>query len=86
MEFQPGERVSHGEFGDGVIITFNDDYARVFFPQGERQVPVGSLEAALSHNERVVANIGSNPQASEKAWLSWKAHELPLQDLSLIHI
>ncbi|MDC0404232.1 SNF2-related protein [Porticoccaceae bacterium] len=80
MNFQPGERVSHFEFGQGVVISAAGGYARVFFPQGERQVPVGTLVVALSHNERVVADIGSHADSDTKAWLSWKAHELPLQD------
>ncbi len=80
MSFQPGERVSHHEFGQGVVISTAGEYARIFFPQGERQVPVSTLVVALSHNERVVANVGSGPDRATKAWLSWKAHELPLQD------
>ena len=83
MNFQPGERVSHFEFGQGVVISAAGGYARVFFPQGERQVPVSTLVAALSHNERVVASIGSHTDSDTKAWLSWKAHELPLQDSAI---
>lgn len=80
MSFTPGERVSHNEFGQGVVISLAGDYARVFFPQGERQVPISALNLALSHNERVVASIGSRTGSAAKAWLSWKAHELPLRD------
>lgn len=80
MVFQPGERVHHHEFGQGVVISTSGDYARIFFPQGERQVPVSTLAVALSHNERVVANIASGAERATKAWLSWKAHELPLLD------
>ena len=80
VNFQPGDRVSHHEFGQGVVISSAGGYARVFFPQGERQVPQSTLTLALSHNERVVANIGSHSDNATKAWLSWKAHELPLQD------
>jgi SNF2 family DNA or RNA helicase len=80
MVFKPGERVQHYEFGQGVVISASGDYARIFFPQGERQVPINTLEAALSHNERVVANIATGSDRATKAWLSWKAHELPLLD------
>lgn len=80
MSFQPGERVSHHEFGQGIVISSMGGYARIFFPQGERQVPLSSLVEALSHNERVVSNIGSHFDNATKAWLSWKAHELPLQN------
>ncbi|MFT7404967.1 DEAD/DEAH box helicase [Zhongshania sp.] len=80
MNFQPGERVRHLEFGQGVVISLAGGYARVFFPLGERQVPISTLVEALSHNERVVANISYGVDSAVKAWLSWKAHELPLQD------
>lgn len=80
MLFQPGERVHHNEFGQGVVISAAGEYARIFFPEGERQVPISTLEIALSHNERVVANITSSKECATKAWLSWKAHELPLLD------
>lgn len=66
MTFKPGERVSHFEFGQGVVISAAGGYARVFFPQGERQVPVSTLVAALSHNERVVASIGSHTDSDTK--------------------
>jgi len=70
MNFQPGERVSHHEFGQGVVISAAGDYARIFFPQGERQVPISTLQLAPSHNERVVANIASGQDRAIKAWLS----------------
>src|SRR5690606_18658840 len=80
MNFQPGERVSHYEFGQGVVISAAGGYAREFIPKGERQATVSTLVSALSPNARVLANIGSHTDSDTKAWLSWKAHELPLQD------
>ncbi|MBV5311591.1 hypothetical protein [Chromatium okenii] len=35
IEFQPGGRVQHAKFGQGVIVSLAGDYARVFFPAGE---------------------------------------------------
>ena len=43
MQFNPGERVKHNEFGQGVIISLAESYARVFFLSGEQQIPVSSL-------------------------------------------
>ena len=78
MSYNPGERVSHPDFGQGVVISLAGEYAQVFFPSGERQVPLATLSSALSHNETVVANIGAGQDRATKAWLCWKAHELPL--------
>jgi len=78
MSYNPGERVSHPDFGQGVVINLAGEYAQVFFPTGERQVPLATLSSALSHNETVVANIGAGQDRATKAWLCWKAHELPL--------
>lgn len=74
----PGERVSHRDFGQGVVISFADGYARVFFPAGERQVPVTALQPVLGHNEAVVTNIEATEHRAKQVWLSWQAHELPL--------
>jgi superfamily II DNA or RNA helicase len=78
MSYNPGERVSHADFGHGVVISLAGDYAQVFFPSGERQVPLATLSSALSHNETVVTNIGTGQDRATKAWLCWKAHELPM--------
>lgn len=80
MQFNPGERVKHTEFGQGVIISLAESYARVFFPSGEQQIPVSALSPILGYNETVVANAkGGNTRANE-AWLSWQANALPLLD------
>lgn len=77
-QFQPGGRVQHPDFGQGIVVSLADDYARVFFPAGERQVPLVALRPALSHNETVVAHAQGGPDRAIRAWLCWKAHELPL--------
>ena len=80
MQFNPGDRVDHADFGQGVIISFADNYARVFFPSGERQIPTAALRSVLGRNETVVANAQGGELRAKKAWLCWQAHELPLLD------
>ena len=42
--FQPGERITHHEYGQGVVLDpARDGYLRAFFGVGERRVPVVSL-------------------------------------------
>lgn len=77
---EPGSRVNHQDFGQGVVISSTDGYARVFFQVGERQLPVGALKPVLGHNETVVANVAADQHRAENVWLSWQAHELPLLD------
>ena len=44
--FQPGQRVQHAEFGEGVVVERPaNGFVRVFFGGGERQVPVLSVAA-----------------------------------------
>lgn len=80
MQFSPGERVKHNEFGQGVIISLAESYARVFFPSGEQQIPVSSLAPVLGHNETVVTNTKGDDGRARYSWLSWQAHALPLLD------
>jgi SNF2 family DNA or RNA helicase len=77
---EPGSRVNHQDFGQGVVISSTDGYARVFFQVGERQLPVASLNPVLGHNEAVVANVAADPHRADNVWLSWQANELPLLD------
>ncbi len=80
QNIEPGSRVTHQDFGQGVVISSADGYARVFFQIGERQLPVTSLMPILGHNETVVANISADEHRADTVWLSWQAHELPLLD------
>lgn len=80
-DIDPGQRVEHAQFGEGVVITAPaDGYARVFFQGGERQVAVASLSLALGWAQRVVASVGTGRDRAIKAWLAWQAHALPLMD------
>jgi hypothetical protein len=56
----PGQRVSHPQFGSGVVVSQEaGGYVRVFFEGGERQVAAASLLAALGRAERVVASVAA---------------------------
>ena len=80
MQLKPGDRVKHAAFGQGVVISLADDYARIFFADGERQVPLQALQPLLGRNETVVTYVHGSQDRAVKAWLCWQAHELPLMD------
>jgi len=80
MPIKPGDRVKHASFGQGVVISLADDYARIFFADGERQVPLQALQPVLGRNETVVTHALGGEERAIKAWLCWQAHELPLLD------
>ena len=78
---QLGARVSHPQFGAGVVVSAEaGGYVRVFFEVGERQVPVASLSVALGRAERIVASVAAGEARARRAWLCWQAHALPLLD------
>ena len=78
---QPGQRVRHSSFGEGVIITHGvDGSVRVFFSGGERQVPPSSIEPARTRSEAVVSHTAAGMERQRRAWLCWQAHALPLMD------
>ena len=77
--FQPGQRVSHGDFGKGVVITpAAEGYLRVFFPSGERRVYQDSLIPAFSKTERIIANVEGSSERLRQAWLHCEAFSLPM--------
>ena len=77
--FQPGQRVTHTDFGEGVVIApAAEGYLRVFFPSGERQVYQDSLLPILSKAERIIANIEGSSERLRQAWLHFEAFSLPL--------
>ncbi len=80
-DVQPGQRVVHATFGEGVVVgTSGDGYVRAFFSTGERQVAVDSLTAALSRSDRILANVAGGKDRLQKAWLHVEAHALPLMN------
>ena len=53
-QYQPGQRIQHAEFGEGVIVgPPQNGYIRAFFPVGECQIPVETLRAAQSWTGRI---------------------------------
>ena len=76
---QPGQRVLHAEFGDGVIVSpSTNGYIRVFFPTGERQVPIAAVSVALARSEQIIQHVTAGEARARRAWLAYKAHALPL--------
>ena len=81
VSFKPGERVRHADLDEGVVISAPvEGFVKVFFPSGERQLPVAGLTSALSRSEIVVLNSKGDSKRALRAWLSYQAHALPLMD------
>lgn len=78
---QPGQRVQHQEYGEGVVVSpSGDGFVRVFFGAGERQVPFSSLLVALGRSEQIIRNTAAGDARARRAWLAYQAHALPLLD------
>lgn len=81
VQFQPGERITHQEFGQGVVLDpAREGYLRAFFGVGERRVPVGSVRRELTRTERILRAVASGADRSRKAWLCYEAHALPAME------
>lgn len=81
LQFQPGERISHHEFGSGVVLDpASDGYLRAFFSIGERRVPVSAVRRQLSRTERILRAVDGGEDRARKAWLSYEAHALPVME------
>ena len=60
-QFEPGQRIQHAEFGEGVVVGLaREGYLRAFFTDGERQVPERSIESLASWTDRVLAHVEGN--------------------------
>lgn len=80
-QFIPGERISHAEFGQGVVLDVaHDGYLRAFFGVGERRVPLASIQLALSRTERILRAVDGGTDRARKAWLSFEAYALPVME------
>jgi len=76
---QPGQRVQHAEYGEGVVVSSpTNGYARVFFASGERQVPLPALAMAIGRSEQIVRHAAAGEKRARRAWLSFQAYSLPL--------
>lgn len=81
LQFQPGERISHHEFGSGVVLDpASDGYLRAFFNIGERRVPVAAVRRQLSRTERILRAVDGGEDRARKAWLSYEAYALPVME------
>jgi len=81
VAFQPGQQVTHDTFGEGVVIGgAANNYLRVFFPTGERQVFQDTLKPSVSRTERIVSNVEGSKERLQRAWLHYEAHALPLME------
>lgn len=80
--FQPGERITHTEFGTGVVLEpAHDGYLRAFFGVvGERRVPVSSVRRERTRTERILQSVAGGSDRARKAWLSYEAHALPVME------
>ena len=81
LNFKPGERITHHEYGQGVVLESDrDSYLRVFFGIGERRVPVASLRREITRTERILRAVGGSAERGRKAWLSYEAYALPVME------
>lgn len=80
-EFAPGERITHQEFGQGVVIEpARDGYLRAFFSAGERRVSLSALRAEQSRTERILGSVQGGAERARRAWLSFEAQALPIME------
>ena len=77
----PGARITHPEFGPGVVLEpVRDGYLRAFFNLGERRVPVGSVRPELTRTERILGAVAGGAERARRAWLAYEAHALPIME------
>ena len=80
-QLKPGERLTHHEFGQGVVLEpAREGYLRAFFGVGERRVPIDSVRRQLSRTERILRAVHGSADRARKAWLSYEAHALPVME------
>lgn len=81
ITFQPGQRINHPEFGEGVIVEeARDGYLRVFFNIGERQIPIGTARPRLSRTEQILRGVEGSNERLRRVRLCVEAHSLPLME------
>ena len=79
LQFGPGQRIRHAEFGEGVVVgPVQEGYLRVFFADGERQVPERSVQCLVPWGDRVVAHVEGSHVRLKHSWLACEAYSLPL--------
>lgn len=81
VDFSPGDRITHVDFGAGVVLEArHDGYVRAFFSNGERRVPVSAIRREFSRTERILSSVGSGEDRARRAWLAYEAFALPLME------
>lgn len=79
--FSPGERITHPDFGAGVVLDPpREGYLRAFFSSGERRVPLESVRREISRTERILRSVEGTPERARAVWLSYEAHALPVME------
>ena len=77
----PGIRVVHPDFGEGIVVSIaTNNFIRVFFSGGEKQVPFSSLKPLLTRTEQILSNVDDGLERGKKAWLTYQAYALPLME------
>ena len=78
---KPGDRVTHADFGDGVVASIGSDgYVSVFFASGERRVNAAGISLAKRRSDQILENVVGGEDRLRRAWLHVEAHALPLMD------
>lgn len=81
LSYSPGQRVSHADHGEGVVVApERNGYVRAFFAGGERVVALDALRPFQSRSDRVVSAVAAGDARSREAWLCYEAHALPLME------
>lgn len=81
LQFSLGERITHADFGQGVVLDAgHDGYLRAFFGVGERRVPLASIRKEISRTERILRSVESSAARARRVWLSYEAHALPVME------
>lgn len=78
---RPGERVRHADLGEGVVIAPPaDGFIKVFFPSGERQLPLSAVSTTLERSAIVIQSAAGDARRALVSWLCYQAHALPLME------
>ena len=81
MHFPIGQRITHVEYGEGVVVgILTEGFIQVFFSNGDRRVPINTLSPLLSRSELIINNVNGDESSLKKAWLTYQAYKLPLID------
>ena len=83
MSFQKGDRITHREYGAGIVLESPcDGYIQAFFINGggERRVPCETLQKDIPRNERILRAVQGGTERARRARLSYEAYALPIMD------